>query len=156
MRNKNAKVSNPNDFVTCPGSGEEITYSAKVLPNGCMDVVPAGKENTQAKIESFRSQTDMSYILKQIALGNQDVLTRSIGQYGDFTQMPKTMVEALQLQIDAEREFYKLDLDTRNAFNNDLKQWLVTAGTPEWIQKMHIIEDVINEDEKGEAERAAE
>lgn len=148
MRNKNAKVSNPNDFVTCSGSPEKVIYSGKVLPNGVLDVVESGLENIQDKIESFRSQTDMAYILKQIALGNNDVLVRSIGQYGDFTEMPKTMAEAMQLQIDAEKEFYKLDLDTRGKFNNDYRQWLVSAGSPEWIKKMGIIEQVKAEDEE--------
>lgn len=148
MRNKNAKVTNPNDFVTCPGNPEKVLYSAKVLPNGVIDVVESGLENMQDKIESFRSQTDMAYILKQIALGNNDVLVRSVGQYGDFTNMPKTMAEAMQLQIDAEKEFYKLDLDTRGKFNNDFRQWLVSAGSPEWIEKMGIIEQVKAEDEE--------
>lgn len=155
MRNPKAKVSNPNEFKTEPGSLEKQLYAAKVLKDGTIDIQPSGKENIQDKIESFRSQTDMSYILKQIALGNDDVLVRSIGQYGDFTEMPKTMAEAMQLQIDAEKEFYKLDLDTRNKFNNDFRNWLVTAGTPEWIEKMNIIQDAIKEDEeyekKGEA-----
>lgn len=155
MRNPKAKVSNPNEFKTEPGSPEKQLYAAIVLKDGTIDIQPSGKENIQDKIESFRSQTDMSYILKQIALGNDDVLVRSIGQYGDFTEMPKTMAEAMQLQIDAEKEFYKLDLDTRNKFNNDFRNWLVTAGTPEWIEKMNIIHDVIKEDEdfekKGEA-----
>lgn len=150
MRNPKAKVSNPNDFITCPGSPEVIKYSTKVLDSGRIEVVPSGKENIQDKIESFRCQTDMAYILKQLAIGNNDVLARSVGQYGDFTQVPKTMAEALQLQIDAEKEFYKLDLDTRNAFNNDFREWLVTAGSPEWIKKMKIIETVIEEDQKGE------
>lgn len=151
MRNKNAKVSNPNDFFTAPGSPDRILYSAKVLPNGIIDVVESGKESLQDKIESFRSQTDMAYILKQIALGNNDVLVHSVGQYGDFTEMPKSMAEAMQLQIDAEKEFYKLDLETRGKFNNDFRQWLVSAGTPDWIDKMGIIDQVNKEDEKGEA-----
>lgn len=150
MRNPNAKVTNPNDFFTEPGSPDKELFSAKVLPNGCIDVVPSGKECLQDKIESFRSQTDMAYILKQITLGNSDVLVRSVGQYGDFTEMPKSMAEAMQLQIDAEKEFYKLDLDTRSKFQNDFRQWLVSAGSPEWIKKMGIIQQVIKEDEKGE------
>lgn len=136
MRNPKAKVSNPIDFVTCPGSAKVPVYEPKVLSDGSIDVVVAGYENQQDKIESFRPQTDMSFILKQMALGNNEVLVKSVGQYGDFTQMPKTMAEAMQLQIDAEREFYKLDVDTRSKFNHDFRKWLVSAGSPEWIENM--------------------
>lgn len=138
MRNKNAKVSDPNTFFTEPGSPERILYSAKVKPDGSIDVVASGKENIQDKIESFRDQTDMSYILKQLALGNADVLSVHPGQYGDFTKQPTSMAEALQLQIDAENAWKKLPIDTRAKFDYDLTKWLVTAGTDEWNEKMSL------------------
>ena len=58
MRNKNAKLTNPNDFVSDPGSPIRTFYSGKVLPDGSIQVVESGKENIQDKIESFRDQTD--------------------------------------------------------------------------------------------------
>lgn len=153
MRNSNARVSDPNEFVTEPGDPIRTVYEAKVLPDGQLDIVAAGKEDMQTKIESFRSSTDMSYILKQIALGNNDVLVQSVGQYGDFTQMPKTMAEAMQLQIDAEKEFYKLPLDVRGKFENDYRRWLVGAGSSDWIEKMGLAS---KDDEKGEETVPAE
>lgn len=136
MRNKNAKVSDPNTFITEPGSPERIIYSAKVKPDGSLQVVPSGKENIQDKIESFRDQTDMCYILKQLALGNADVLTVHPGQYGDFTKAPSSMAEALQLQIDAENAWKGLPVDLRAKFDYDMTKWLVTAGSDEWNVKM--------------------
>lgn len=153
MRNPDARVSDPNEFVTEPGDPIRVVYEAKVLPDGQLDIVATGKEDIQAKIESFRSSTDMSYILKQIVLGNNDVLVQSVGQYGDFTQMPKTMAEAMQLQIDAENEFYKLPLDVRGKFENDYRRWLVGAGSADWIEKMGLAP---KEDEKGEETVPAE
>lgn len=136
MRNKNAKVPDPNSFVTNPGSPERILYSAKVKVDGSIDVVPSGKENIQDKIESFRDQTDMCYILKQIALGNADVLNVHPGQYGDFTKAPASMAEALQLQIDAQKAWYDMPVELRAKFDHDLNKWLVTAGSEDWNEKM--------------------
>lgn len=136
MRNKNAKVSNPNDFTTDPGSEERIIYDAKIRPDGSIEVVPSGKENIQDKIEAQRESCDMSYILKQIALGNGEVLQLQPGEYGDFTKAPKTMAEALQMQIDANRAWYDMPIDIRSKFDNDIVKWLVTAGTQEWNKKM--------------------
>lgn len=136
MRNPKACVSDPNQFVTDPGSDEKIIYKTKVRPDGTLDIQPVGTESISAKIESFRPQTDMSFILKQIALGNYDALQVTPGQYGDFTQMPKTMAEALQMRIDAEDAWYKMDVEKRATFDHDINRWLATAGTDEWIQKM--------------------
>ena len=132
MRNKNARVSDPHEFVTCPGSPDKILYKTKVLPDGTIDIQPSGKESIQAKIESFRPQTDMAYILKQMQIGNYEVLNGAHGSYGDFTAMPKTMAEAMQLRIDAEDAWYKLPVDIRAKFDHDLNKWLATAGTEEW------------------------
>lgn len=132
MRNKNAKVSDPNSFYTEPGSREKILYSAKVRPDGVIEVVPSGVEDIQDKIESFRDQTDMCYIVKQIALGDMSVLNQYPGQYGDFTKLPKTMAEVLQQQIDAEKAWYALPVDIRAQFDHDKVKWLATAGTEEW------------------------
>ena len=136
MRNKYAKVSDPNSFITCPGSPENILYEAKVKFDGSIDVVPCGKENIQDKIESFRDQTDMSYIIKQLQLGNAQVLSATPGEFGDFTKAPKNMAEALQIQIDAEKAWYNLPVDIRAKFDHDFNRWLVAAGSDEWNAKM--------------------
>lgn len=138
MRNNNAKVSDPNEFVTCNGSDVHITYSPKVLDNGVIKLVPSGKENIQEKINSFRDQCDISYILKRLQLGDTSVLNNKVPNYGDFTSAPKSYAEALQCVIDAEKKFYDLPLDTRNLFDNDYRQWFATAGSPDWLDKMGV------------------
>lgn len=154
MRNKNAKVSDPNSFVSNPGSSERIVYSVKIDESGIICVVETGKENFQDYIESFRGQTDMAYILKELSLGNLQVLNQSSAQYGDFTQMPKSLYEAMQLQIDAEKQFYQLDLDVRNKFNNNYREWCFTAGSEEWNKKMGLVPAESNKE--GETAQVAE
>lgn len=136
MRNVNAKVSDPNSFSTCPGSPEHIIYSAKVMDDGTIKLKEAGKENIQQKIDSFRESTDMAYILHRLAQGDNSVLNQKQPMFGDFTKMPKTLAETLQLHIDAENEFYKLPLDVRSKFDNDFQKWFVTAGSDGWCEKM--------------------
>lgn len=145
MRNKKAKIPDPNEYVSNSGDRDRIVYSAKISPNGVIEVVPTGKEDFQSYIESFRSQTDMAYILKQLSLGNNAVLNQSSPSYGDYTQMPRSLSEAMQMQIDAERDFYKLPVDTRQKFNNNFREWCFTAGTDEWYEKMNLVNN-----EKGE------
>lgn len=153
MRNKNAKVSDPNSFHTNPGSRERITYTAKISEKGVIEVVPTGKEDYQDYIESFRGSTDIAYILKQLSLGDTSVLRSGEPQFSDYTQMPKSLAEAMQLQIDAEKEFYQLPVDVRQKFNNNFREWCFTAGTDEWTEKMNLNNKV---EEKGDIEAPAE
>lgn len=130
-----AAVSDPNEFVTCPGSEEHVIFSPKVKSDGTFSLVETGRESIKDKINSFREQTDIAYIIKRIQMGDTSVL-RSDGAYGDFTHMPKTFAEALQLQIDGEKRFMQLPLDVRNQFDNDFRKWFASAGSDEWMSKM--------------------
>ena len=136
MRNKFAKVSDPNSFVTEPGSPVHILYSSKVLKNGIIELTESGKEDIQEFIDSQRDSCDMAFILHQLAIGNESVLHQKAPMYGDFTTAPSTLAEAEQMLIDGENAFYQLPLDVRQQFDNDFRQWLYTAGNAEWIQKM--------------------
>lgn len=144
MRNPMAAVPDPNEFISNPGSPEKVIFSAQVQSDGSIVVLPVGKENMQDLIESARSTTDMAYIIKQLQLGDVSVLRRSSPQYGDFTQMPKSMAEAMQLQIDAEKAFYSLDVSVRAKFDHDFRRWLVSAGTEDWNSKMGFVPDPVS------------
>lgn len=137
MRNPNARVSDPHEFITCSGDQFHITYSAKIMEDGTIFLKESGKDDIQAMINSYRDQTDMAYILRQLQLGDTSVL-RDGAMYGDFTVMPNNMLEAMQLMIDGEKAFYELDLETRQKFDNNYRQWMMSAGSEDWLKKMNI------------------
>lgn len=136
MRNKNAKVPDVSKIFTNPGSPIHILYAPKILDDGTITLVENGTENIQSFIDSFVEQTDIAFIIKQLQLGNTDVLSKKQPMYGDFTEMPKTQAELLQIRIDAERAFYDLPLDVRQKFNNSFNEWFASNGKPEWFEKM--------------------
>lgn len=136
MRNPNARVSDPNSFVTSSGDRYHIEYSPIVRDDGTILLKESGKVDIQEMIDSYREQTDMSFILKRMALGDTSVLTQKEAMFGDFTSMPKSYAEALQLVIDSEAKFMKLPLDVRNAFDNDFRKWFATSGNADWYEKM--------------------
>ena len=140
MRNKHAKIIDPNSIETNPGSDIHIEYSPKVQPDGTIILKESGKTSISEYINSFKEQTDMSYILSRMAAGDTSVLEQRTPFYGNFLEAPKTYAEALQLVIDGEKEFNRLPLDVRNSFDNDFRQWLAQAGTEYWSTKMVLIE----------------
>lgn len=153
MRNKNAKVTDPNKFYTCPGSNEHILYSGKVLPDGTIHLTECGKENIQEIINSAAETCDMAYILHELALGNTSVLNQRETFYGDFSKAPNSLLEAMQIMLDGEKAFMALPLEVRQKFDNSYMLWLSTNGSEEWIEKMaikHDTEEVNEEVKEGE------
>lgn len=136
MRNKNACVSDPNIFFTDSGDRYHILYSPIVEPDGTVLLVESGKEDIQEMINSYRDQTDMTFILQRMAAGDTSVLNQKEPMYGDFTNMPRTYAEALQLVIDREAQFMKLPLDVRKQFDNDFRKWFAQSGSEDWYNKM--------------------
>lgn len=136
MRNKNAKVSEPNFFVTCRGTDFEPQYSSVVEKDGTVTLKESGKVDIKQMINSQRESTDLAYIIKQIENGNRDVINPGPLFYGDTLQFPKSYAECLQLRIDAEASFYQLPVEVRAQFNNDFNQYFATAGEPDWMKKL--------------------
>lgn len=136
MRNKNAKVSDPNKFITSPGMDTKILYSSKILPTGEIVLTPCGKESMSERINAEKQFTDINYIMNRLRMGDTSVLKDGQAMYGDFTIAPKSLAESLQLIIDGERKFYQLPLEIRQKFNNSYNAWLMAAGTKEWSEIM--------------------
>ena len=130
-----------NKFVTNPGDRYMLEYDTIVEPNGKVIITPAGKKDLYQEIQSWKEQTDMHYILNQMALGQYPM--RENVMYGDFTEAPENMQEAMQMMINAEKAFYELPLDTRRKFDNDFKQWMMSAQTDyeEFYKKMGFASD---------------
>lgn len=77
------------------------------------------------------------------------VLNQRIGQYGDFTQMPKTLAEFQQMALDMEHAFNELPLDVRKQFDNSVDKFIHDAGSKEWFDKLgNKIEPVIEKVEE--------
>lgn len=124
------------EIYTNPGSPKKITYKLKVLPDGTTKLVEAGKENIQAYIQSFAESTDINTIMTRLANGDVSVLNKSVPQFGDFTGMPSTLAEFMQLEIDCKNLFDSLPIETKKLFDMDKNKFLASAGDLEWFDKV--------------------
>lgn len=104
------------------------TYGKKVLDNGTIKVVETGKTNIYEKIQASKDETLVYNILDRFNAGDVSALQQRKGQYGDFTQAPKSLVEAQQALIDAENYFYSLPIEVRKEFNHSVNEFLHSAG----------------------------
>lgn len=136
MRIKGASVHDFNKFVTDPGSPVKDILSPKVLDDGSIKLEKSSEYSLQEFIESFRDKTDMSWIIQQLKAGNPSVLQVEHGLFGDFTQMPKTYAEVLQLNINAKKVFNELPLEVKKAYESDFNKWFADVGSDSWIKLM--------------------
>lgn len=127
-----------NDIFSVAGSPVRIIYSPQVQRDGSIVIVESGKEDFQAYIQSFVQSCDIAYIMASVANGDLGALNRVQGSYGDFTKVPKTYAEFLQLQIDAKNTFDQLPVDVKAKFDNDVNKFMVNAGEKEWFETLGI------------------
>lgn len=137
MRNPKACVSDPNSFVTNPGSRMKEIFKAVVDDCGCVELVKDSEVDWQEYIESWRDQTDMAWILQQLQLGNGDVLNRAPMTYADFRNFPTTYAELLQLNINAKQTFENLPVSVKKEYGMDFNRWFADFGTENWLQLMN-------------------
>ena len=128
MRNPAARVSDPNSFVTDPGSPIHVLHEAR-FNGSTLVMVETGQENIQDTIEAYAPYTDINYMLHRLTLGDTSVLTQRQALYGDFSQMPQNPVDAINLVHSAEDAFSALPNDQKSQYNNDWRVWLNSVLT---------------------------
>lgn len=137
------------------GSEIHIIYKPVVDEKGNIDLVEAGKENLRDIIQSGKDSCDITIILNQVQ-NDPSVLNRVQGVFGDFTNMPETYAEMLQLQIDSKRYFEKLPTEIKKKFDNDPNKFLAQAGEKDWFEKLGFVDNKEESEVKSDTNIALE
>lgn len=141
-----------NSIVSNPGNPIKPVYKPIVNKDGSITLVQDGFVNTDEEIQSYEDSVNIDVIMARYMNGDLEALNRHVGQYGDFTDMPKTYAEVLQLQIDAKNTFMTLPAEIKERFNNDSNQFFAQSGTEEWYSKLEPLiskkEEIIKEEVK--------
>lgn len=124
-------------YVSDPGSPFRPVYSAKVEADGEVVLTQVGEENINDLIQACKDSTDISTIVAYYnQTGDATVLQRYVPNYGDFSKLPKSLAEFLQLRIDSENFFYALPVEVRKEFDNDSNKFFAQAGDESWYKKL--------------------
>lgn len=123
-------------FYQPVGSPEKITYSPVFDEKGHLSLIESGKENLYAYIQSHKDSVDIHVLLKRYANGEVDVLSKVQGAYGDFTAMPKTYAEMLNIINRGEVFFNELPVETRASFGHSFSQFLAAMDQPGFLEKI--------------------
>lgn len=127
----------PHDRVHCnKGDPVKILYGAVYDDVGRMNLEEKGRENLYDYIQSFAESVDIHVLLKRFANGETDVLSRVQGAYGDFTQLPNTYAEMLNVVRRGEDFFNELPVETRAKFGHDFSQFIAAMDSPDFLSRI--------------------
>lgn len=143
------------EFPTCSGSRYREDFVGKLdKDTGEISLVSVGKTDLFEYIQSFKDETDINTLIQRAEAG--DLTAFSSAVFGDFTDMPESYSDALNIVIEAEREFNHLPVEIKERFQNDFHQYIVSAGQPEWLEKLGIknaVEEATKKEEVNENEQ---
>lgn len=101
------------------------TYSLKIdKQTGKKELKETGKTDIYERIQESKESTMIYNILERFLAGDNEIINKQIGSYGDFTELPTNLAEAQQLIIDAENTFKSLPLDIRKEFNHSPTEFM--------------------------------
>lgn len=139
-----------NDIVSNTGSPIKEIYKPIVNKDGSITLIVDGYVNTDEEIQSHEQEVDIDVVIAKYMNGDLEALNKHVGQYGDFTNMPKTYAEVLQMQIDARNVFDGLPVEIKGKFNNDPNEFFVQSGSEDWFKKLDPILNIGKEEIKEE------
>lgn len=132
------------EFVTASGEFTRPVYKPILEKDGSLELVEDGIEMTYEKIQSYKDSVDINVIVNRFAAGDATALEQVDGVYGDFVEVPRSYMEALNAVVEA-RNAYELsgsDLSFEDFVNNALKP-ISKPSEP-------IVKEEVNNEQKSE------
>lgn len=122
-----------------PTGSKIITEHRLVMDKDGIDhLVRDNKINIYERIQASAEQSDVNNIVRRAKAGDPTALNQVKGEYMDVIGAPKDLRAAQQFCINAERQFEKLPLETKKAFDMNPKKYVAAYGTKDWEDKTGI------------------
>lgn len=115
---------------TNPGSIYETTYELRYDDEGVSYLEPVGKENIQAKINSYLAETDLNLIVARLVASGIDPQTFDVSfsdKVLDVSKVPKNLTEVMNSAINKENnesliKQYEAKIKALKEKNNKVKE----------------------------------
>lgn len=108
-----------------PGERFKQEYQLRINEKGTEELVPTGKTDIQAFIDSHYETVDMNVILQRLENGDLSVLDDTRAFYADVSEIPGSMFEIMNLNRQGKEIFDKLPLDLKQVYGNDYLQFVM-------------------------------
>lgn len=159
-------VQDIGEYVNNAGEKEIEDYEARLDSSGVTKLVKKStKRNIYNKIQESKDECDIYEIIRRsdpaMRLGiEQQIINANLtdsGEVYDLTDVPKNLIQARQMLVDADKKFNSLPLEVRKEFNNNSNEFLAAAQKGELtqrIQKLYKREETVNEPTSGSVNNA--
>lgn len=131
-----SQIADPDSFISAAGDRVRPLFELGLDKDKRKILVQTGSVDIPDFINAFQATTDMAFILARLSAGDVSVLNRKPCFYADSTIFPKTAAEGYDMIDQSIRAFDALPDDVRSKFDNNVLNWLASAGSPDWISKM--------------------
>lgn len=139
-------------YINNNGNAEKLVFTQFVNDRGETTLKPKDKIDMYAQIQSYAKECNINYIIKRYVNGDISIANQNVGTYGDFTEMPKSYQDFLNLTIRAGEYFDSLPPEERNKYGS-LEGFLVSID--EKLRSVSAVEKPVEnsqEVEKNETE----
>lgn len=131
-----SQVADPDTFLSASGDRVRPLFELGLDNQKRKILVQTGSVDIPDFINAFQATTDMAFILARLSAGDVSVLNRKPCFYADSTIFPRTAAEGYDMIDQSIRAFDALPDDVRAKFDNNVLNWLSSAGSPDWVSKM--------------------
>lgn len=119
-----------------PGNRKHQKYRTRYNDIGQLELVPNGQDDIYDMIQSHAESVDIDTILSKFVAGDPDALAKTQGTFGDFTNLPTSYAEMLNVINESERFFEQLPLEVRERFNFNFSEFISSMDSQEFARKM--------------------
>lgn len=121
-------------YFSASGSPIRMERAPKLDKYGNMVVVDKGPIDYAAYINSWRDDCDINILMARFTSGDKDALIQRVGAYMDVSKLPDNFNEMMNLTMSAQSVFDSLPTAAKEAFGNNVNNFLSNAGTKEWVE----------------------
>lgn len=125
--------------VCCHGSREKIKYGGHYDEYGRIVLEEVGRENVYDKIQSHAESVDIHVLMKRYQNGDVSALSSAQGFFADISEFPTNYAEALNHITAMQEQFDMLPAETKQKFGNSFSEFLASAGTADFFDKLGIV-----------------
>lgn len=141
-------------YYTNAGSRECAIFVPHIGDDGLIELEedPLQTKDIYSEIQSHKDSVDLHKIIERYRAGEVDVLNQIQGFYADLSKAPKNIHEFFELEERAHAVFDKLPAELRENFDNSSMQFIMSAGSDEWFDKLKLAsEKIVPKAEEGES-----
>lgn len=114
-------------------------YLAETSRFGDVNLTKIGTSNLYERIQSYADSCDMALLISRYMQGDTTALNRVQALYGDFTDAPRSIADAISLFDRVSADFASLPVDIKEQFDNDPTKFISSLGSPEFAEKMAVL-----------------